>query len=118
MCLSLLSRAKPYPLYELNYVLALNGGARPTANQLIQHPFFTDQNYLDIMDKTAPHGEITSEKTEEKNTMPEESTLPDEDTPPTENTLSEESSEINTQPGGEHSLGDKYRTRRKFPTGS
>ena len=85
----------------LTYILALNGGARPTTSQLIQHPFFTDENYLDIMNKTAPHDEITPEETGEKNTTPDEITLPAEDTPTEENTLSEESSlsEVNTQPG-------------------
>ena len=84
----------------LTYILALNGGTRPTTSQLIQHPFFTDENYLDIMNKTAPHDEITPEETGEKNTTPDEITLPAEDTPPEENTLSEESSlsEVNTQP--------------------
>ena len=104
----------------LTNLLALNGGARPTVSQFVQHPFFTDDNYFDIMDKTAPSppDQVTPAETGEnvplaENTPPEEGTQPEQeflpeevtspvistpakiDTPAEEDALSEQ----NTQPG-------------------
>lgn len=71
----------------LTFLLALNGGARPTVNQLLQHPFFADQNYLDIMDKTAPDNKLPQET---KGHLPfEGSALPKEVLAPSEKTPSE-----------------------------
>ena len=83
-----ISRSKAVS-FMLTYLLALNGGGRPTASQFIQHLFFTDENYFDIMDKTAPHDQITPEVpvTEQKsppseNALPGENSLADKSTAP------------------------------------
>ena len=64
----------------------------------MQHPFFADENYINITDKTAPCEQTTCDvKAAEQESPPRENTSPDENTLAAENTLAD----IGTLPGVE-----------------